>query len=58
MPAHGEFIHRVDEAQKKNDWIKARVLLEEIREMRKAGAPDISKDQTRSEDPDINFRRS
>ena len=53
LPAHGELIHRVDEAQKKNDWIKARVLLEEIREMRKAGAPDISKDQTESEDPDI-----
>jgi hypothetical protein len=53
VPAHGELIQRVDEAQKKNDWVKARVLLEEIREMRKAGARDISKDQPESEDPDI-----
>ena len=54
VPVHGELIQRVDEAQKKNDWIKARVLLEEIREMRKAGAPETSTDQqTESEDPDI-----
>lgn len=35
-PAHSELIARVDEAQRKGDWLKAKMLLEEIREMRKA----------------------
>ncbi len=34
-PAHSESMERVDEAQRKGDWLKAKVLLEEIREMRK-----------------------
>src|SRR5438874_2007180 len=36
-PAHSELMQRVDEAQKKGDWVKAKMLLEEIREMRRAG---------------------
>jgi hypothetical protein len=39
-PAHSELMHRVDEAQKKSDWLKAKMLLEEIREMRRAGASE------------------
>jgi len=35
-PAHSEMMQRVEEAQKKGDWVKAKILLEEIREMRKA----------------------
>jgi hypothetical protein len=35
-PAHSEMMHRVDEAQKKGDWVKTKILLEEVREMRKA----------------------
>jgi tetratricopeptide (TPR) repeat protein len=35
-PVHSELIARVDEAQKEGDWVKAKILLEEIREMRKA----------------------
>src|SRR5207249_11994070 len=35
-PAHSELMARVDEAQKEGDWVKAKILLEEIREMRKA----------------------
>jgi hypothetical protein len=34
-PAHSEMMQRVDEAQKKGDWVKAKILLEEIRDMRK-----------------------
>jgi hypothetical protein len=39
-PAHSELMQRVDEAQKKGDWLKAKMLLEEIREMRRAGAAE------------------
>ena len=35
-PAHSELMARVDEAQRNGDWLKAKMLLEEIREMRKA----------------------
>jgi hypothetical protein len=35
-PAHSELMARVDEAQRKGDWLKAKMLLEEIRDMRKA----------------------
>ena len=54
-PAHSELMQRVDEAQKKGDWVKARMLLEEIREMRRAGALETSADQQveNSEDPYI-----
>ena len=39
-PAHSELMQRVDEAQKKGDWLKAKMLLDEIREMRRAGASE------------------
>lgn len=54
-PAHSEMMQRVDEAQKKGDWVKAKILLEEIREMRRAGASETSADQQveNSEDPYI-----
>ena len=54
-PAHSELMQRVDEAQKKGDWLKARVLLEEIREMRRTGALETSAGQQveNPEDPDI-----
>jgi len=39
-PVHSELMQRVDEAQKKGDWLKAKMLLEEIREMRRAGASE------------------
>ena len=41
-PAHSELMQRVDEAQKAGNWVKARMLLEEIREMRRAGASETS----------------
>jgi MAP3K TRAFs-binding domain len=44
-PAHSELMQRVDEAQKAGNWVKARMLLEEIREMRRAGASETSVDQ-------------
>ena len=44
-PAHSELMQRVDEAQKKGDWVKAKMLLEEIREMRRAGTLETSADQ-------------
>jgi tetratricopeptide (TPR) repeat protein len=47
---HSEMMQRVDEAQKKGDWVKAKMLLEEIREMRRAGASETS---ATSEDPYI-----
>jgi len=52
-PVHSELMQRVDEAQKAANWVKARMLLEEIREMRRAGASEASVDQTveNSEDP-------
>jgi hypothetical protein len=54
-PAHSELMQRVDEAQKKGDWVKAKMLLEEIREMRRIGASEASADQQveNSEDPYI-----
>jgi hypothetical protein len=54
-PAHSELMQRVDEAQKKGDWVKAKVLLEEIREMRTAGASETSAGQQveNPEDPDV-----
>jgi hypothetical protein len=54
-PAHSELMQRVDEAQKKGDWVKSRMLLEEIREMRRIGASQASADQQveNSEDPYI-----
>ena len=39
-PVHSELMQQVDEAQKKGDWLKARTLLEAIREMRRAGASE------------------
>jgi tetratricopeptide (TPR) repeat protein len=54
-PAHSELMQRVDEAQKKGDWVKAKVLLEEIREMRRVGASETSAGQQveNPEDPDV-----
>jgi MAP3K TRAFs-binding domain len=54
-PAHSELMQRVDEAQKAGKWVNARMLLEEIREMRRAGASETSPDQQveSSEDPYI-----
>lgn len=36
--AHSEMMQRVDEAQKKADWVRAKILLEEIRDARKAAS--------------------
>jgi hypothetical protein len=44
-PAHSELMQRVDEAQRAGKWVKARMLLEEIREMRRAGTSETSADQ-------------
>ncbi len=52
-PAHSELIARVDEAQQKNDWLKAKILLEEIREMRKGSPAPENAGEPRTEDPDI-----
>ena len=53
-PAHSELMQRVDEAQKKGDWVKAKMLLEEIREMRRASASATSAQEVEnSEDPYI-----
>ena len=54
-PAHSELMQRVDDAQKKGDWVKAKVLLEEIRDMRRAGASETSTGQQveNPEDPDV-----
>jgi tetratricopeptide (TPR) repeat protein len=54
-PAHSELMQRVDEAQKKGDWVKAKMLLEEIREMRRVGASETSAGQQveNPEDPDV-----
>jgi len=49
-PVHSQQMTRVDEAQKKGDWIKAKVLLEEIREARKEGSPAQG---VAAEDPSI-----
>jgi hypothetical protein len=39
-PAHSKLMQQVDEAQKKGEWLKARTLLEAIREMRRVGASE------------------
>jgi hypothetical protein len=54
-PAHSEMMERVDEAQKKGDWLKAKILLEEIREWRRGGASKSPVDEQveSSEDPYI-----
>jgi hypothetical protein len=54
-PAHSEMMQRVDEAQEKGDWVKAKMLLEEIRQMRRIGASEVSADRQveNSEDPYI-----
>ena len=54
-PAHSELMERVEEAQKKGDWLKAKMLLEEIREMRRTGTVETSADQQveNPEDPDV-----
>jgi hypothetical protein len=55
-PAHSEMMQRVDDAQKKGDWVKAKILLEEIREMRKANTPEEAAGDQRAaslEDPYI-----
>jgi Tetratricopeptide Repeats-Sensor len=54
-PVHSELMQRVDEAQTKGDWIKAKVLLEEIREMRRTGTVETSAGQQveNPEDPDV-----
>ena len=54
-PAHSEMMQRVDEAQKKGDWVKAKILLEEVREMRRASTSETSADQQmeNQEDPYI-----
>ena len=48
-PAHSELMARVDEAQRQGDWVKAKILLEEIREMRKASPAG----EPKAEDPYI-----
>jgi len=48
---HSEMMRRVDDAQKKGDWLKARFLLEEIRDARKASASDPN--DASAEDPYI-----
>jgi Tetratricopeptide Repeats-Sensor len=52
---HSELMERVEEAQKKGDWLKAKMLLEEIREMRRTGTVETSADQQveNPEDPDV-----
>jgi MAP3K TRAFs-binding domain len=54
-PVHSELMLRVEEAQKKSDWLKAKVLLEEIRDMRRAGTLETSAGQQvqNPEDPDV-----
>ena len=54
-PAHSELMQRVEEAQKKGDWLKAKMLLEEIREMRRTGTVETSAGQQveNPEDPDV-----
>jgi Tetratricopeptide Repeats-Sensor len=54
-PAHSELMERVEETQKKGDWLKAKMLLEEIREMRRTGTVETSASQQveNPEDPDV-----
>ena len=58
--SHSQMMQRVDEAQRKGDWLKAKVLLDEIREMRKSKGWEIPGDQQaeRPEDPYILQRLS
>ncbi len=51
-PAHSELMARVDEAQRQDDWLRAKMLLEEIREMRKA-SPGENAGEPKPEDPYI-----
>ena len=48
-------MERVEAAQKKGDWLKAKMLLEEIREMRRTGTVETSAGQQveNPEDPDV-----
>ena len=48
-------MERVEAAQTKGDWLKAKMLLEEIREMRKTGTVETSAGQQveNPEDPDV-----
>jgi hypothetical protein len=54
-PAHSELMERVEAAQKKGDWLKGKMLLEEIREMRRIGTVETSAGQQveNPEDPDV-----
>jgi hypothetical protein len=52
-PAHSELMARVEAAQRNNDWPKAKILLEEIREMRKENQASEDPGLTKSEDPYI-----
>ena len=49
---HSQMMERVLEARKKGDWLRAKMLLEEIREMRKTKDPNTPVDQ-QTEDPYI-----
>lgn len=48
--AHSTMIERVDEAQKSGDWLRAKILLEEIRDARKTAA---AAEGVSAEDPSI-----
>ncbi len=55
-PAYSEMMRRVDEAQKKDNedgWLKAKILLEEIRELRKAEIAKLPEERqtAKTEDP-------
>ena len=54
-PAHGDLMTRADDAQKEGDWMRAKILLEEIRRMRKTRSPETPADRDieNSEDPYI-----
>ena len=55
-PAHSEMMARVDQAQRKGDWLTAKVLLEQIRGMRKEAATTAGAAASSgaiAEDPDI-----
>ena len=52
-PAHSELMARVDAAQWNNDWSKAKILLEAIREMRKENESSEAPGLTKAEDPYI-----
>ena len=52
---HSQMMQRIDEAQKKGDWLKAKILLDEVRETRKATDSEIAGNQQtgKAEDPYI-----